>query len=178
MQFLLKQAHTLRPLSLALMVVGLTACGGSDSVNSSAAVASADTSDRRATASAKSPDHYEFEATLSAPFVSDSPDAGRDFNIRMTYPGATAGQPVVWELSLLDPAGKLVQQWSGEDEYQNQAIVVNVPWAGRIGKQADLPDGNYGLQLKARAPNEVCRVLQRAPALSVSACYSHSKVAT
>ncbi|OYT91145.1 MAG: carbohydrate-binding protein CenC [Burkholderiales bacterium PBB3] len=73
----------------------------------------------------------------------------------MTYPGATAGQPVVWELSLLDPAGKLVQQWSGEDEYQNQAMVVNVPWEGRIGKLADLPDGNYGLQLKARAPNEV-----------------------
>lgn len=153
MQFLKNHARTLRPLSLALVVVGLSACGGSDRVKGDQA--QADTSDRRASASVKSPDHYEFDATLSAPFVSDSRNAGRDFSIRMTYPGATAGQPVVWELTLSDPVGKVVQQWSGEDEYQNQSIVLVVPWAGRTGKQADLPDGNYGLQLRARAPNEV-----------------------
>lgn len=145
----------MRLLSLSLFTLALTACGGNDTPASGPLAIAPDAQDRTTALAAKSPDHFEFDASLSAPFVSTYADSRRDFTVRMAYPGATSGQPVVWELALLNPQGVVVQQWSGEDTYQGKPLVVTVPWAGRVGAQAKLADGTYTLRLKARAPNAV-----------------------
>ncbi len=155
MYLFLKANHVLRALTAVLGTVFLVACGGSSPPSSAAAQATTAVQSRPDSAVSKSPDHYEFHATLTVPFESTYPDGRRDFTIQMGYPGASAGQPVVWRLEMLSPAGKTIAQWSGEEQYQNQAMVVTVPWAGRTGALASLPDGHYSLRLMARAPNIV-----------------------
>ena len=152
-----KPAYLMRFFALTLLAAALTACGGANAPASSSATTSnavsVDVPDRAKAAAAKSPDHYEFDATVNAPFVSTSPDGRRDFTVRLAYPGAAPGQPVVWELALLDPRGKTVQQWSGEEAIQGAPRSLTIPWAGRTGAQADLADGTYAVRLRARAPN-------------------------
>ena len=66
---LLNLRASLRPVSCALLLVLLSACGGADN---SAPNTPATTEERASSQSvalgAKDPDHYEFEASLDAPY--------------------------------------------------------------------------------------------------------------
>ena len=134
----------------ALLLVLLSACGGADrTAPSSSATSETPASTQSVALGAKDPDHYEFEASLDAPFVSAASTGARTFTIHFSYPGATDAQTFAWALELLDKDGASVQKWVGESAYAGKPLSVDVSWAGRVGKQASLPDGSYKAQLSA-----------------------------
>ncbi|MDN3576481.1 CehA/McbA family metallohydrolase [Chitinimonas viridis] len=103
----------------------------------------------------RNPDHFEFDATLSAPYAGRDINGARTFALQFDYPGAHYLQTVAWRLELLDPKGKLVERWDGESSYLGRPLTVEVPWAGRSGKHAGLPDGTYSVQLHATVADPV-----------------------
>lgn len=134
----------------ALLLVLLSACGGADRAAPSSSTTSEATATTQSVAlGAKDPDHYEFEASLEAPFVSTASTGARTFTIHFSYPGATDAQTFAWALELLNKDGASVQKWVGESAYAGKPLSVDVTWAGRVGKQASLADGSYKVQLSA-----------------------------
>jgi len=143
--------HSLqRFVPCALLLALLSACGGADrTAPSSSATSETPAAAQSVALGAKDPDHYEFEASLDAPFVSTASTGARTFTIHFSYPGAADAQTFAWALELLDKDGASVQKWVGESAYAGKPLSVDVGWAGRVGKQASLPDGSYKLQLSA-----------------------------
>ena len=148
-----------RILPCALLLVLLSACGGSEQ-NSPAgngpSAATAPTAAPSAPAPAVSsgpndPDHHEFEAVLEAPFTSATAAGGRTFTMRFSYPGATEPHTIAWQLELLDGGSRVVAQWQGEEPLRGSPVAVDVAWAGRTGSLATLADGSYHLRLTATA---------------------------
>lgn len=142
--------HTGRGLRLAglsTLVLILSACGGGQNAEQAKPQA-VDPDAGRATAQAvhpsvKYPDHHEFEAALDVPFSGDAKGA-RAFAVHMDYQGAPAGQLMAYRVELLDPAGKVIEQWSGIESYAGKARTVTLDWAG--GK---LAEGLYTARLTA-----------------------------
>ncbi|MFM9880060.1 MAG: CehA/McbA family metallohydrolase [Burkholderiaceae bacterium] len=147
------RAPLLRPIPYALLALLLSACSGSDQPSGAvgAGAGAAPAATLGLDPSVKYPDHFEFEATLEAPFTSEHPAGARDFTMQFSYPGAPSGSVFVWQLHLQRADGTEIQQWFGELTYAGQTQSVSVPWAGRVGAQASLTDGSYQLVLKARA---------------------------
>ncbi|MCV2353760.1 CehA/McbA family metallohydrolase [Paucibacter sp. B2R-40] len=101
-------------------------------------------------ASAVSPDHQEFEATLHVPYraAAGAIAEARSFTLRFEYPQVELAQTVSWRLDLLDPAGALVQRWYGVESLVKGELAVQVDWAGRqFGMAA--ADGVYQVRLSA-----------------------------
>jgi hypothetical protein len=154
MTILLNLSSMLRPLPLAVATLILAACGGADQAAKPTQASQAEPDRARALAlapGAKDPDHHEFEATLSAPFTSSVASGARDFTLQFSYPGATPGEVLAYDLKLVDEAGKLIQQWQGETLYAGKTTALSLTWAGRAGAQAKLADGHYRVELNAAA---------------------------
>ncbi|WP_179958179.1 CehA/McbA family metallohydrolase [Chitinimonas arctica] len=101
-----------------------------------------------ATPGSKDPDHFEFEATLTAPFNSAEAGGARRFTMQFSYPGARYLQTVAWQLELLAPNGAVIERWLDESSYRGKPLTVEVPWAGRAAGKA-LADGIYRVRMSS-----------------------------
>lgn len=132
----MKQHHnTLRTLALAVSV----ALSGAQA----------------ATPGTKNPDHFEFDASLVAPYNAADTTAARQFTLNFNYPGANYLQTVAWRLELVAPNGTVVQRWEDESAYQGRPLAVNVAWAGRVGAASNLPDGIYKIRMSSTVADPV-----------------------
>lgn len=107
-------------------------------------------------------DHVELIATLDAPFEATGPADSRAFNLRFEFPDHADRQAAHWVLTLLTPDGTVVESWHGTKAITGGAVTVTVPWAGRVDKNAALPDGLYRAHLQAYAadPRRVTRAYE------------------
>ena len=142
-------------LAACLLPALLAACGGATNEASPTAQAAAAETDGMAKAMAvnpslKYPDHHEFEAELTAPFIATAASGARRFSVTMSYLGAPVGEQFVYRLDLVSPSGTVVQTYSGIERYQGQAMTLNFDWAGK-GAKGSLADGIYEARLTAFA---------------------------
>ncbi|MES2149841.1 MAG: Ig-like domain-containing protein [Pseudomonadota bacterium] len=94
-------------------------------------------------------EHREFEATLHAPYTAaaNAEQEGRTFTLAFDYPHVERAQDVSWQVELLNPAGQVVQAWSGIERLFKQPVQVKLDWAGRAG--GALADGVYTVRMQA-----------------------------
>jgi hypothetical protein len=94
-------------------------------------------------------EHREFEATLDAPFVGDSPAAAaRTFTITFDYPGLARVETVDWRLDLVSPTGKRVAHWGGARRMGRVPASIRVRWNGRTSA-GQPPAGIYKVRMRA-----------------------------
>jgi hypothetical protein len=102
-----------------------------------------------AAAAAGPSEHREFEATLDAPFVGDSPAAAaRTFTITFDYPGLARVETVDWRLDLVGPTGKAVAHWGGARRMGRVPASIRVRWNGRTSA-GQPPAGIYKVSMRA-----------------------------
>ncbi|MEP7154423.1 MAG: Ig-like domain-containing protein [Betaproteobacteria bacterium] len=94
-------------------------------------------------------DHVELDAALVAPYVSERADEARIFNLKFAYPTDAAAQVAQWRVQLVTPEGILVQEWRGRSALEAGNAEIALDWAGRTGKNSNLPDGIYRVQMTA-----------------------------
>ncbi|MHB1056408.1 MAG: CehA/McbA family metallohydrolase [Rhodanobacter sp.] len=94
------------------------------------------------------PDHQEFDAALQVPFRAH---AGRSIVMHFEYPGAAAGTPVAWQVSLLDRRGNAVREWNGNSVLHTRTAQASVAWDGLDSRHRALPAGYYTVRLRAIA---------------------------
>jgi len=93
------------------------------------------------------PDHYEFDATLDAPFRAQG---GRwPIVLRFDYPGAGGATAAAWTLEAIAPDGRVVHAWNGITPLANQRARAQVLWNGRGQSGRGLTPGYYSLRLRA-----------------------------
>lgn len=93
------------------------------------------------------PDHYEFDATLDAPFRAQG---GRwPIVLRFDYPGAGGATAAAWTLEAIAPDGRSVREWSGITPLASQRARAQVLWDGRSQSARALAPGYYSLRLRA-----------------------------
>ncbi len=147
-------AHSLslRPLVACMLPLLLAACGGANGPSATATAAATDSMARATSvdASAKYPDHHEFEAELQVPFTSSVASGARRFSVAMNYLGAPDGEQFAYRLELLAADGRVVQTYSGITRYAGKPVTLNFDWAGR-GEKSALADGIYEARLTAFA---------------------------
>ncbi len=94
------------------------------------------------------PDHHEFDAALEVPFRAEGV---RPIILHFGYPGAAAGTPVAWEVSLIDHGGHQVRQWKGSTVMHAATAQARVMWDGYgVGRRA-LASGYYTVRLRTIA---------------------------
>ncbi|MFH7042617.1 CehA/McbA family metallohydrolase [Paucibacter sp. JuS9] len=151
--YIFKTAQGLRVASITTLAVLLSACGGGETAKSQAAQGNATVeptvSAQAVHPSVKYPDHHEFEAALDVPFVSNEASGARTLSVLLDYPGAPDGQLLAYQVELLNPAGTVVQEWSGLQSYAGKPQSVRLAWAGRSGDQSKLADGIYTVRMTA-----------------------------
>ena len=94
-------------------------------------------------------DHYEFEASLHAPYRADSQHA-RNFDLRFRFPGADDGAAVAWRVDLVDMNGFELRTWRGESllaDGQGRAMV------NFSEREMRLADGIYHVRMRAYSLN-------------------------
>ena len=93
------------------------------------------------------PDHFEFAATIDAPFKM----SGNQLPIRMhfNYPGAYDQIAALWQVELRAPDGSLVKRWRGQSDLSQQLARETLSFAISEKLQRRLAPGYYSLQLKA-----------------------------
>ncbi len=94
-------------------------------------------------------DHVELDATLYAPYKSNRANEARTFKLQLSYPTDAAQQVARWHVQLRAPDGALVEEWRGATPLTRGAADVAIEWAGRVGKNAKLPDGIYRVEMSA-----------------------------
>lgn len=94
------------------------------------------------------PDHQEFDASLQVPFRGD---AARPITMQFEYPGAAAGTPVAWRISLLDHAGNELRSWDGNSVLHKRTATATVIWDGLDSQHHALPAGYYVVRMRAIA---------------------------
>ena len=99
-------------------------------------------------ASSALPDHQEFGVALQVPFRAAT---SRPMVMYFEYPGAAAGTPVAWEISLLGRDGSVLRQWSGNTTMQQRTAQARVNWDGRDSHARPLAPGYYTVRLRAIA---------------------------
>lgn len=146
------QSLCLRPLVACMLPLLLAACGGANEPTATVASTASDSMSRAASmdASAKHPDHHEFEVELQVPFISAAPSGARRFSVAMNYLGAPEGEQFAYRLELVAADGRVVQAYSGIARYAGKPVTLNFDWAGRDEKSA-LADGVYEARLTAFA---------------------------
>ncbi len=101
------------------------------------------------TAFAVSPDHYEFEASLYAPFRGESREA-RAFKLNFNYIDAVDPSTVAWRVELLTAdAERVVRTWRGEERLFQKQVEVLVPWDGAGHNKQALARGFYKVRMTA-----------------------------
>ena len=93
------------------------------------------------------PDHYEFDATLDAPFRSAS--SSRPVVLRFDYPAAGGVTAAAWMLEAVSADGRVLRSWSDITTLRNQRGRVQVEWDGRDAQGNALSAGYYTLRLRA-----------------------------
>jgi len=93
-------------------------------------------------------DHYEFDATLSAPYTAAA-DASRDFNLQFRFPGADDNTVVVWRLDIVNDAGFEVRTWRGESSLVHGIGAAQVHWSELDPQNGPLPYGFYHTRMRA-----------------------------
>jgi len=96
------------------------------------------------------PDHEEFEAGLEVPFAAAG---ARPIALHFSFPGATAGTPVAWEVVLLGANGSPLRTWKGQSAISAGHAQARVNWDGRDAAGHNLPAGYYTVRLHAIALN-------------------------
>ena len=94
------------------------------------------------------PDHQEFDASLQVPFRGD---AARLIVMQFEYPGAAAGTPVAWQISLLDHAGNRLRTWDGNAVLHKRTAQATVTWDGLDSQHHALAAGYYTVRMRAIA---------------------------
>jgi hypothetical protein len=97
------------------------------------------------------PDHYEFSASLNAPF---HPDAHGTYplNLYFDYPGAGSQTLASWQVDVEDAQGHSLRRWIGEIRLPSQHAHYTLAWDGRDSTGHALPHGFYTVRLRA-VPN-------------------------
>jgi hypothetical protein len=99
------------------------------------------------------PDHHEFEATLSAPFLGEV-DEARTFRLLFRFPDAEELMLASWRLELTDAKGRLLRQWHGETFLSANGAVQALPWDGLDQQGAPMAPGHYRVRLTAHAMSD------------------------
>ena len=94
------------------------------------------------------PDHEEFETGLHVPFKAAG---ARAITLHFSYPGATAGTPVAWEVALLDRNAEVLRTWQGQSAIRAGGTQAQVTWDGRGASGQALPSGYYTVRMRAIA---------------------------
>ena len=97
-------------------------------------------------------DHYEFEASLNAPYRAAA-DHSRTFDLQFRFPGAADGSTVAWRLDISDSDGVIVRTLRGESVLNAGLAAAQVRWSERDPRNGPLAFGFYKVQLHAHAIN-------------------------
>ncbi len=95
------------------------------------------------------PDHYEFEASLHAPFRANA-DHSRKFDMQFRFPGAEELTYVAWRLDLVDSGGFELLTWRGESPLADGAGTAMVDFSEH---ETQLADGIYHVRMRAYSLN-------------------------
>ena len=94
------------------------------------------------------PDHFEFDASLSAPLHADA--RGQfPFALQFDYPGAGGDTLGSWQVDVLDSHARVVWRWIGQTSLAAQHGRFVVTWNGRAANGGALPHGYYKVRLSA-----------------------------
>jgi hypothetical protein len=94
------------------------------------------------------PDHFEFEASLNAPFHADS--RGQfPFLLQFDYSGAGSNTLGSWQIDVSDSHGRVVWRWIGQTSLATQHGSYVVAWNGRNANGGVLPTGFYKVRMSA-----------------------------
>jgi hypothetical protein len=94
------------------------------------------------------PDHEEFDAALQVPFRSTGV---RPVTMHFSYPGATPGTPVAWEVTLLGRDGGALRTWQGRSTIGTGSTQAQVLWDGLDRNSNAVPVGYVTVRLRAVA---------------------------
>jgi hypothetical protein len=93
------------------------------------------------------PDHYEFDATIAAPFRAQ---AGRfPMQLHFDYPGAGGKTAAAWRLEVVASDGRIVARDRGLTKLGGRHVVVPATWNGRTEAGTAAAPGYYTLRLRA-----------------------------
>jgi hypothetical protein len=96
-----------------------------------------------------SPDHFEPNAWLDAPFTGKAGEA-REFTLRFQFPDARIESSVMWSLTLAAADGATLRRWQGEAPIFSDLSQVQVHWDGLDANGKALPPGFYAASLVAQ----------------------------
>jgi hypothetical protein len=114
------------------------------SVASSCVIAST----HRAVEEIRLPDHYEFDAGLSAAFKAD-PQGRHPIRVSFDYPAAGSATLAAWQVDVISPKGLVVQRWIGESALERGRGSHAFLWNGKDHRGANLNAGFYTLRLRS-----------------------------
>jgi hypothetical protein len=93
------------------------------------------------------PDHYEFDASIAAPFRAQ---AGRfPMQLHFDYPGAGGKTAAAWRLEVVASDGRIVARDRGLTKLGGRHVVVPATWNGRTEAGTAAAPGYYTLRLRA-----------------------------
>ncbi|TLY50406.1 MAG: carbohydrate-binding protein CenC [Gammaproteobacteria bacterium] len=95
-------------------------------------------------------DHFEFDASLSAPYLANA-DHARDFGLQFRFPGANDGTMIVWRVDVLDNAGAAVRTWHGESKLAEGLGAAQINWSEFDPQNGPVPYGFYKARMQAYA---------------------------
>lgn len=94
------------------------------------------------------PDHYEFNAQLSASFQANA--VGQyPIAVSFDFPAGASMTTGTWQLEVVSPQGKVVQRWLGETPLVDGRGNYRLNWNGLDSKGGVLKAGFYTLRLRA-----------------------------
>lgn len=94
------------------------------------------------------PDHYEFDASLSAPFHANAQGI-YPLTLQFDYPGADRQTLAAWQVDVLDAKSHVVSRWIGETPLSTQHNKYVLTWNGRDNLGHSLNAGYYSVRLRA-----------------------------
>ncbi len=94
------------------------------------------------------PDHYEFDAKITAAFQANA--VGQyPITVSFDFPAGAYPTMSTWQLDVVSPQGKVVQRWLGESPLAEGRANHRLNWNGRDSKGGVLKAGFYTLRLRA-----------------------------
>ncbi|MHB8911078.1 MAG: Ig-like domain-containing protein [Lysobacter sp.] len=93
------------------------------------------------------PDHYEFDASIHAPFTAQG---GRwPITLHFDYPGAGGATDAAWTLDIVAANGEVLTSRSGITPLGGRHVRIPASWNGRSSKGRDVSPGYYTVRLRA-----------------------------
>ena len=99
-------------------------------------------------------DHYEFEASLDAPYRADASHF-RTFAMQFRFEGADEGSVVAWRLEIVNEDGFVARSWNGESYLRDGFADAQVRWSEREAQNGVMPYGVYQARMTAYAVNPI-----------------------